>query len=121
MKKFIYGVLAFVPALAFAQNNASFDLTNIGTLVVAIGNIIASIIPIMFALAIVYFFWGLVTYIRAAGDPKAADSGKSIMIYGVIAITVMVSIYGLVNWLQDSVGINSSATVNLPTVTIPTP
>ncbi len=120
MKKFIYGVLAFVPALAFAQNS-SFDLTNLSNLIESVGNIIASIIPIMFALAIVYFFWGLVTYIRSAGDPKAADSGKSIMIYGVIAIAVMVSIYGLVNWLQDSIGLDSSATVNLPTVTISVP
>ncbi len=112
MKKFIYTALAFAPTLAFAQAN----LGGISNLVTQIGQIVAKIIPIMFALAIIYFFWGLVKYIQSAGDPKAADAGKSIMIYGVIAIAVMVSIYGLVAWLQGTLGINPGGSVVLPTV-----
>jgi hypothetical protein len=111
MKKVIYGALAFSPVLAFAQN-----LGNVQTLVNQIGGIIRSIIPIMFALAIIYFFWGMIKFIRSAGDPKAAAEGRSIMIYGVIAIAVMVSIYGLVGWLQTTLGVTAPTTINLPTV-----
>ena len=113
MKRVTYGLLAFAPALAFAQNANTQVLTDIVTF---IGNTVRSLIPIMFGLAIVYFFWGLVRYIRSAGDPKAANEGKTIMIHGVIAIAVMASIFGLVVWLQGIFGIDSAATVAPPTV-----
>jgi hypothetical protein len=113
MKKVIYAVMSFVPVLALAQ---TANLSGISTLVDQFGSIIAKVIPILFALAIIYFFWGVIKYIRSAGDPKAASEGKSIMIWGVIAIAVMLSIYGLVNWLQSSFGINNQQTAPVPCV-----
>ncbi|MBA3732831.1 hypothetical protein H0W91_00455 [Patescibacteria group bacterium] len=112
MKKVIYAVMAFSPAFAFAQGN----LSGLSQLVTAIGQIIAKIIPIMFALAIIFFFWGVIQFLRGAGDPKAQEQGKSHMIYGVIAIAVMVSVYGLVIWLQNALGISTVTAVPLPTV-----
>ena len=116
MKKIIYAfassVLILSPALAFAAVNFSA----ITDLVTQFGAIVAKIIPIMFAFAIIYFFWGLIQFIRGAGDPKKAQEGRLIMVYGVIAITIMVSIYGLVGWLQDSFGISPTTTIALPTV-----
>ena len=113
MKKFVYVIMSFAPALALAQGA---DLGGISTLVTQLGGIVAKVIPIMFALAIIYFFWGLIQFIRAAGDPKKAAEGKSIMIYGVIAIAVMVSIYGLIAWLQSSFGVGTQTSLPLPTV-----
>ena len=116
MKKVIYTLVSsgiiFVPTVAFGAVNFTvlLDLERQG------GEIIGKIIPIVFALAIIYFFWGIVQFIRGAGDPKKASEGKSIMIYGVIAIAVMVSLYGIVTWLQDTLGINTTATIILPTV-----
>jgi hypothetical protein len=112
MKKVILGALSFMPVMAFAQAN----LSGISNLVTQFGQILLKVIPIMFALAIIYFFWGLIKYIRSAGDPKAAAEGRSIMIWGVIAIAVMVSVYGLVVWLQQSFGISSQTTIPIPTV-----
>ncbi len=114
MKKFVYTALSFAPALALAK--AGGNLSGISSLVTQLGGIIKNIIPIMFALALIYFFWGLIKYIQAAGDPVAASKGKSIMIYGVIAIAVMLSIYGLVIWLQTNLGISSPQTLPVPTV-----
>jgi hypothetical protein len=114
MKKVIYGALSFMPALAFAQTAP--NLTNLDAIVAFFSRTVRALIPIIFGLAIVYFFWGLIQYIRSAGDPKAAANGKSIMIYGVIAIAVMISIYGLVAWLQNLLGVSSIGTVTPPTV-----
>lgn len=114
MKRFIYTASAFLPTLAFAQTQP--NLNGISSLVTQIGGIIAKLIPLMFALAIVYFFWGVITYIRSAGDPKKADEGKSIMIYGIIGIAVMASLYGLVAWLQGTLGVSPTGTITLPTV-----
>lgn len=115
MKKVLYALMSFGPVAALAQGTQG-NLNGVSNLVTQIGGIIAKIIPIMFALAIIYFFWGLIQFIRSAGDPKKASEGKSIMIYGVIAIAVMVSIYGLVNWLTGNLGITQTNTVTLPTV-----
>lgn len=114
MKKFIYTALAFAPALAFAQN-----FGNLQALVSSFGRIVTSVIPIIFALAIIYFFWGLVVFLRAAGDPKAKEAGQNQMIWGIIAIAVMLSVYGLVNWLQTNLGIVNPGTIAPPTVNIP--
>lgn len=72
-----------------------------------IGEAINSLVPILMTLALVVFFWGLVKYIRSAGEPKAASEGKSIMIWGVIALFVMASIWGLTATLGDLVGLES--------------
>ena len=114
MKKIVYGLLAFAPVLAFAQGTNTQPLTDIVTF---IANTVRSLIPIMFGLAIIYFFWGLIKYIRSAGDPKAAGEGKTIMIHGVIAIAVMASIFGLVLWLQSIFGISNTTSVTPPTIT----
>lgn len=113
MKKFIYTAMSFAPVMALAQEA---DLSGVERLIDSIGGIINSILPVLFALALVYFFWGLVKYIQAAGDAKAASEGKSIMIYGVIALAVMVTIYGLIAWLQSTLGIEGGQTIVIPTV-----
>ncbi len=112
MKKFVYAVLAFAPALAFAQAN----LGGISSLVANIAGILVQVIPIVFAIAIIVFFWGMVQFLRAAGDEKAKTAGRNHMIWGVIAIAVMISIYGLVAWLQTAIGIGNQTSAPLPTV-----
>ncbi|MES2213483.1 MAG: hypothetical protein V4473_01420 [Patescibacteria group bacterium] len=106
MKKLVYAALSFAPVMAFA----AADLSGISALIDSLKVIVNKIIPLLFGVAIIYFFWGLITYIRSAGDPKKADEGKSIMIWGVIALFVMVAIYGLLNWLAGATGITPGAT-----------
>jgi hypothetical protein len=63
-----------------------------------------SLIPIMVGAAVATFFWGLVKYLwSAAGDTKAHEDGRKIMTWGVIAIFVMVSIWGIVAMLQQAI------------------
>lgn len=108
MKKVIYGVISFAPVLAFAA-----DLEPIKGLIGDIQEIFGLIVPLLFGLATIYFFWGVIKYIRSAGDPKEAEAGKSIMIYGIIGLAVMASVYGLVNFLTDTVGLDDN-TIDLP-------
>ena len=115
MKKAILVSLSFVaPIIASAQ-----ALTNIIALVNQFGVIVRTLGPIIFGLAIVFFFWGVAKYILAAGDAKGAAEGRSIMIYGVIAIAVMASVYGLVFFLQTTFGISSTSTIAVPSIPIP--
>lgn len=114
MKKLVYASLSFAPVLAFAQIP---NTTGLQAILNFIRTTVATLIPIVFGLAIVFFFWGLVTFLRAAGDPKAQEAGRNQMIWGVIAIAVMISIYGLVAWLQSVFGVSAITTGTVPTVT----
>jgi hypothetical protein len=61
-------------------------------------SVVDKLVGILLTLAILAFFFGLVKYIWGAGQGR--DEGKAIMVWGVVAIFVMVSIWGLVNILQ---------------------
>ena len=111
MKKFIIAALVFVPALASAQN-----LGNLKTLIESIGNLVGIALPIVVAIALLAFFWGLVKFIFAQGNEEAKTDAKKIMIWGLVALFVMVSVWGLVGFIGDSLGINQGDTIIVPEV-----
>ena len=57
------------------------------------------LIPLVFALALLFFFWGVAKYIWSAGDAK--EEGKQIMVWGVVALFVMSSIWGIIYFIGD--------------------
>lgn len=58
--------------------------------------------PIVVALALLYFFWGLATYILNAGDEEKKKNGRNIMIWGLLALFIMVSVWGIINVVRDT-------------------
>lgn len=62
-----------------------------------VGGILNSLLPIVMAMTLLAFFWGLAKFIRNAGDPKEIQKGKDIMKWGIIALFVMVSFVGIIN------------------------
>jgi len=98
--KFLYPIaLLALPVLTFAQ-----DATSILS---KVQNIIASLVPILIGIAVLYFLWGVLKYV-VAKDPESQKEARSIMIYGIIVLFVMVSIWGLVGVLARTVGISNS-------------
>jgi len=101
MKKLGYLSLAFAfPALAFAQVNA----TNVSTLGQGLIGLINNVaVPLLFALAFIVFIWGVFQYFIAGGhDEEKRETGKSLMLWGIIGFFVMVSVWGLVNILRGT-------------------
>ncbi len=116
MKKLTYtaflSALLTMPVLAFA---ATSQLTRTGGLIRRVGDLIDISIGIVAAMALLAFFWGLTQYIyKKASDPKAAGEGKTLMIWGTIALFVMVSVWGLVRFLQVEFDINDTSNVSIP-------
>ena len=72
----------------------------------------SSIIPLIFALAVVMFTWGAVKFFIINSDEEAKRAqGKQFMIWGIIALTVMISVWGVVAML--------GATFNVGTDVLP--
>ncbi len=114
MKKLalIVGALA-IPLVSFAQS-----LTKLDTIVTQSGTIVNKIIPIMFALALLGFFYGLVKYIFGAEQDK--EKAKKTMLWGIIALFVMATVWGLVKFVGDVFGVEGNTpapTVGIPKVT----
>ena len=84
------------PFLALAQGN-------IQTLIGVIADIVRLLIPIVVALALLYFFWGLAQFILKSGEGEAAvEEGKKKMIWGIVALFVMVSIWGIITLISST-------------------
>lgn len=92
---FLTSALATAPLLAYARcqprSEGLFSL--ICTLTVAISS---GLVPLIFGLAVIFFFWGMARFILTAGDEKGRTEGKRLMLWGVIALSVAVAIFGLI-------------------------
>jgi hypothetical protein len=97
--KFLLVVSALVPAVTFAA------LGGLKSLLGEVRQILALLEPIIFGLAFLFFFWGVGQFILSAGDPKARTEGRNKMIWGVVALFVMVSIIGILHFVGGLIGI----------------
>ena len=118
MKKFIkifMLALLTVPGFVMAQTNTATPLLDtLGTIITAIKNIVEILTPIAFVLILLAFFWGLAKFVMNAGNEEKKAEGKQLMIYGVIALFVAASIWGIVNVLQSTFNIPNGAGVVVP-------
>lgn len=67
-----------------------------------------SVIPLIFAVAVALFVWGVVQYVINANDEKERTRGRQFMIWGIIALVVMVSVWGLVSIVTHTFNVDSS-------------
>ena len=107
MKKIfsLIGIMA-LPGIVLASPATS--------LLTRVNGYLGKMMPIIITLAVIYFFWGLATYILNSGDAEKEKEGRSIMIWGVVALFVMVSVWGLVGFIGDSLNIHNTA-ITFPT------
>lgn len=98
MKKISLAVLSFAtPFIAFAAPN------NLSALVKELVSILNALIPLIFGIAIVVFLWGIVKFFFINSDDSGSrDEGKKFMIWGIIALFVMVGFWGFVNILNNT-------------------
>ncbi len=55
--------------------------------------------------AIAAFFWGMVKFIWNAGDEKSLEDGKKMMIWSLVGIAVVFSLWAIVGFFQETLGI----------------
>ncbi len=111
-KKIPILLLALSPLLAHAQVQAA----NIGTCSLKTGATLYdllkyltcfinfAVIPFIFALAIASFVWGVVQYVINDTE-EAKTKGRDFIIWGIIGIAVMVSVWGLTKVVGGTFGI----------------
>jgi uncharacterized membrane protein YfcA len=100
MSKKIFPIVAIaLPGLVLAADLGSL-ITSLKT------TILDKLVGVLLTVALLVFFWGMIRYIRSEGSDK--KQGKDIMVWGIVALFVMVSVWGLVNVLIDTFGFRST-------------
>jgi len=69
--------------------------------------IINPIIGVLFALALLYFLYGLVTFIANADNVSKKGEAQSHMIWGLVGLVVMVSAWAIIQISLNTVGLSS--------------
>lgn len=81
-------------------------MTDLKQLIQAFGGLITTLTAIIAAVALLVFFWGLAKFIFKLGSSeKAVEEGRNIMVWGLIALFVMLSVWGIINFFQKELNL----------------
>lgn len=119
----------FLPLSVFAQNTSGVRLVLVGAKVTCtastaiekmlctVQGLLNSIVPVLIALGVVYFVWGVVQYVIGGGE-EAKKKGRDHIIYGIIGFAVIVGLWGLVTLVTTTL-LPDSGSVTIP-ILVPT-
>lgn len=107
MKKYIVsgGAMLLAPSIVLAGSGLEGVID-------VVSNLVTMLVPLVISAAVLFFLYGLAKYMWSVGEEK--DAGKDIMIWGVIGLFVMVSVWGLVNLLSDTFDLDNTINVQNP-------
>ncbi len=98
------------PSTSTAPLCSSVQLSSatLGTMIMwASCTLIKLVVPFLFTLAVVGFIWGIITYYLNPTNEEKRKNGKTFMIWGIIALFVMISMWGLVGVLSNTFGVKT--------------
>jgi hypothetical protein len=116
--------LVLSPLAAFAQvtggtpdrcPNLPGSPTDIQLFICKLNQIVSMLMPFLIALGVLYFVWGVITYMIAS-DEEAKSAGRNRVVFGIIGLVVIVGLWGLVRIVTNTFGLNNVTNITLPTV-----
>lgn len=63
-------------------------------------------VKVVFALGLLMFLWGIVEFLWALKDGKVDETGKQHMLWGMVGMLIMVSVYGIIALIMNTFGID---------------
>jgi phosphoglycerol transferase MdoB-like AlkP superfamily enzyme len=73
---------------------------------------INTLMPFIISLTLLYFIWGIFRMVTSS-DGSAREDARGYITWGVVALFVMVSVWGLVNILVGTLHLNNTTPQNL--------
>lgn len=78
---------------------------NVTTLMNSIEKVIINpLIIFVFALALVYFVYGIAQYLLSPGNEEIRKTSKQHMLWGVIGMFIMIATFGIMNLILNTLG-----------------
>lgn len=100
-------------------SGAKEGVTNLSTLVTTITtSLVSALGTLMLAAAVVAFFWGVVQYVWGVREGVEAKikAGNQFMLWGLIALFVMFSVYGIIQVAQSLIPGLDKTTIKIPRI-----
>lgn len=92
-----------------------------GIAAIVINLINTVLVPLLFAVAFIVFLYGIAkTYIFSHGEPGEVADGHKIILWGLIGFVIMLSVWGLVNIVASTFGLNLIGSPRPPEFNPPT-
>jgi len=73
-----------------------------GILCIFAFDILNPIIGVLIVLATVVFLWGIVKYLSAGGDAEKLKEARNFIVWGIVGLFVMLSVWGLVALINNT-------------------
>jgi len=111
----IISLTLLTPLVSFAASCSTLSNDTFAEIVNwAICTINQSIIPFIFVLATLVFLIGVLRFVANGADEEARKKGKDFMIWGIFAMAVMISIWGLVRVITGSLNLDNDSDIRIP-------
>lgn len=68
--------------------------------------IINPLIAFIFALAVVYFLYGVLKFLMNMDNEGGRDEGKKHMLWGIIGITIMIGVWGILSIITSTLNLD---------------
>lgn len=101
-------IISILSVAIFLIANITFGATFANLIEAFTSRIIGGITSLAFGLAIIFFVWGIFVFIMNANDSAKREEGKKRMVFGMVAIFIMVSIWGLIKIARNSVSLDNN-------------
>jgi len=102
----IFFLLVFFPILSSAAEVG--EVKSIQDFFAKLNGLLGSLVPLIFGIALLSFLWGVFEY-SIQNDPKDRKESLQFMINGIIALFVMVSVWGFVFLVREFFGFKDVA------------
>jgi hypothetical protein len=67
--------------------------------------ILEPVVLLMFVWALVVFLFGVYKFIKSTNSGDADDDGKRNLLWGVVGMLIMVSVYGIIQFILNSIDV----------------
>jgi uncharacterized membrane protein len=71
-------------------------------------DILSPLVYLLISVAVIIFLWGVVGYIKSGDSEEERKKAKDFILYGIIGLFVMISVWGLVNILSGTFPMNKN-------------
>jgi len=103
----------------FSTKIAYAASTNLNDFIKNVDNMIVNpLISLLFALAVVYFLYGVFEFLVNQTSEEKKTSGKSHMLWGIIGITIMLGVWAILSIILNTLGLSGQIQINQNTSSI---
>jgi hypothetical protein len=107
------------PLVIPQQNGANASVgKSLQNLIVTSKGLLGGIYGMMFTIALLVFFYGIIKLLLSHGEAKDKQEAYKFLGFGIVALFVMVGVWGLVGFLSGNLGIGVGGDIPIPSAPI---